>query len=282
MLKPLLIALLSTSSLFAQKLAVMETAFGNRGLVESVSLARKAGFQGVQIHTGKLEKSGLLTLADKTLQQQFRDASKTYGVEIISLCAGSMNRINVWKEGPDRAKGLAIMTQSIEACEALGCKVLLYPFFGPSNFQKGEEKIAGVAKFIEEILPVAQKHGVTLGIESPITCDRVLELFKRLYNPTHLKMFYDTGNMMHAGEDIYATLAKLGNDMICEIHLKPEGNIHFGKGKTDLPKLAATLDQIGYDKWLTFEARGGIVNGDTKLAEENLKGIKKLVELRKK
>ena len=174
------------------------------------------------------------------------------------------------------------MKQSIEACAALDCKVLLYPFFGPSNFQKGEEKIAGVAKFIKEILPIAKKHGVTLGIESPITYDRVLELFKRLDNPPELKMYYDTGNMMRGGEDIYAALQKLGNDTICEIHLKPEGNIHFGKGKTDLPKLAATLDQIGYDKWLVFEARGGVTKGDTKLSEENLKGMKQLLSLRKK
>ena len=44
-----------------------------------------------------------------------------------------------------------------------------------------------------------------------------------------------TGNMMRGGEDIYTALQKLGNDTFCEIHLKPEGNIHFGEGKTDLP-----------------------------------------------
>lgn len=277
-----LILTLTTSLTQAQKLAVMETAFGNRGRVESVALAKKAGFQGVQIHTGNLSKEGILTLANKALQQQFRDAAKTHDVEIISLCAGSMNRLTIWKDGKDRENALALMTQSIEACEALGCKVLLFPFFGPSNFQKGEEKIAGVAKFIEEILPVAKKHGVILGIESPVTFDRVLELFERLGNPPNVKMFYDTGNMMQAGEDIDSTLRKLGKNALCEIHLKPVGSIHFGKGKTDLLKLAATLDEISYDKWLTFEARGGMVNGDTRLAEENLKGMKKLIALRKK
>ena len=131
-------------------------------------------------------------------------------------------------------------------------------------------------------LPLAKKHNVTLGIESPITYDRVLELFKRLHNPPNLKMYYDTGNMMRGGEDIFTALQKLGNDTICEIHIKPEGNTHFGKDKTDLPKLAATLDQIGYDKWLVFEARGGVKKGETALSEENLKGMKKLVSLRKK
>ena len=47
-------------------------------------------------------------------------------------------------------------------------------------------------------------------------------------------------------------------------------------------KIDATLDQIGYGKWLVCEARGGIKNGDTKLSEENLKGMKKLVALQNK
>lgn len=262
-------------------LAVMETAFGLRTQVESIALTKEAGFQGVQIHTGKLDKEGILTLAGPELQQQFLAASKEHNIEIVSLCAGSMNRLVIWKEGKPREEGLAIMKQSIAACKALDCDILLYPFFGPSNFTKGEEKIAGVAKFTEEILPYAREHGVTLGIESPIPYKRVLELFERLGNPKELRMYYDTGNMMRAGEDIYAAIEEMGNDLICEIHIKPEGHIHFGKDKTDLPRLAATLDKIGYDKRFLFEARGGVKNGQAGLASENRKGMLELLSLRK-
>ena len=97
MLRTLILTALSCSSLLAQKLAVMETAFGNRGAVESIALTKKAGFQGVQIHTGKLDANGVLTLSIQSLQREFRVASKEHDIEIISLCAGSMNRINVWK-----------------------------------------------------------------------------------------------------------------------------------------------------------------------------------------
>ena len=262
-------------------LAVMETAFGHRTKVESIALSKEAGYQGVQIHTGSLDKEKKLTLADPELQKQFLAASKKHQIEIVSLCAGSMNRLAIWKEGQPRKDGLAIMRQSIDACKALGCDILLFPFFGPSNFTKSEEKIAGVARFIEEILPYAREHGITLGIESPIPYKRVLELFERLGNPKELRMYYDTGNMMRAGEDIYSAIETMGNDLICEIHLKPHGDIHFGKGKTDLPRLAATLDEIGYNKHFLFEARGGIKKGKTNLASENRKGMVELLSLRK-
>lgn len=288
-MKNLLIAsllILAHGSSFGQddppSLAVMETAFGLRTKVESIALTKEAGFQGVQLHTGNLDEEGILTLAKPELQQEFLAAAKEHDVEIVSLCAGSLNRLVIWKEGKQREEGLGIMKQSIAACKALGCDLLLFPFFGPSNFTKGEEKIAGVAEFTKEILPYAEEHGVTIGIESPIPYKRVLELFERLGNPKNFLMYYDTGNMMRSGEDIYAAIEDMGNDLICEIHIKPEGHIHFGKDKTDLPRLAAVLDKIGYDKSFLFEARGGVKKGKAGLAAENRKGMLKLLSLRRK
>lgn len=285
-LLPALLLFLSLSLSYGQdaspKLAVMETAFGLRTKVESIALSKEAGFQGVQLHTGNLDEEGVLTLANPELQQEFLAASKKHNIEIVSLCAGSMNRLVIWKEGQQRKDGLAIMKQSIAACKALGCDLLLFPFFGPSNFTKGEKKIAGVAEFVKEILPYAEEHGVTLGIESPIPYQRVLELFERLGNPKNFLMYYDTGNMMRAGENIYAAIEEMGNDLICEIHIKPEGHIHFGKDKTDLPRLAAVLDKIGYNKHLLFEARGGVKKGKAELAAKNRQGMAQLISLREK
>lgn len=263
-------------------LGVMETAFGLRTQVQSIALTKEAGFQQVQLHTGNLDKDNILTLAKPELQKEFLAAAKEHDIEIASLCAGSLNRLVIWKEGKQREQGLAIMKQSIAACQALGCDLLLFPFFGPSNFTKGEDKIAGVADFAKEILPYAEEHGVTIGIESPIPYKRVLELFERLGNPQNFLMYYDTGNMMRSGEDIYAAIEDMGNDLICEIHIKPEGNTHFGKDKTDLPRLAEVLDKIGYDKRFLFEARGGVQKGKAGLAAENRKGMVKLLSLRKK
>ncbi|MEM9481037.1 MAG: sugar phosphate isomerase/epimerase family protein [Verrucomicrobiota bacterium] len=276
--------LLFASSLLAKdKLAVMETAFGNRCAVESIAMTKEAGYAGVQLHTGVLDENNVLTISDKGLQAQFLAEVEKHGVEIVSLCAGTMNKINVWQPGESREQGLAIMKQSLAACEVFDCDLLLFPFFGKSNFQEGEEVIAGVVEFIQEILPVAEKYGVTLGIESPVTYERVIELFERLGNPENVLMYYDTGNMLRGGEDIYKAITDLGNDRICEIHIKPQGDIHFGKDETDYQKLADSLDEIGYDKWFVFEARGGLdKKNPTALSIENRKGIEMLLSLRKK
>lgn len=264
------------------KIGVMETAFGLRCSVKSIRLAKESGYSGVQIHTGRLEKNGQMTISNSTIQKDFLKASKTHGVEISSLCAGAMNRIDVTKPGETREKGRAIMEQSLEACRKLDCQILLFPFFGPSNFQTSDEKLKGVAEFIREILPVARKHKVTIGIESPVTFERVIELFEELGHPKDVQMYYDTGNMGRKNEDINKAIKTLTGDRICEIHLKPKNGIHFGnKDGTDLRKLAGTLNEIGYKGWLVFEQGGGVKKGETGLSKENLKGVKKLVDLRK-
>lgn len=281
----ILLTLLSIVHLvFAEaKIAVMETAFGNRCSVESVRLAKESGYAGVQIHTGKLEKNDLMTISDPKLQKEFLAASKKHGVEIVSLCAGAMNRIDVTKPGESRERGRAVMIHSMNACQKLGCKTLLFPFFGPSNFQKSDEKLEGVAEFLRELRPSAEHYGVTIGIESPVTHDRIKQLLKLIWNPECVKMYYDTGNMGRKNEDIHKALRSFGNEGVCEIHLKPKKGIHFGKNDgTDLTKLAATLDEIGYEGWLVFEQGGGVKKGETQLSKENLKGVKKLVSLRRK
>ncbi|MEM6915948.1 MAG: sugar phosphate isomerase/epimerase family protein [Verrucomicrobiota bacterium] len=277
-----LLVLCSSWAFSDSKLAVMETAFGNRCAVESIALTKEAGYAGVQLHTGSLDENGILTISDPELQGAFLAAVEEHGVEIVSLCAGSMNKINVWEPGESREQGLAIMKQSLAACEVFGCDLLLFPFFGPSNFQEGEEKIEGVADFIREILPIAEQLGVTLGLESPVTYERVMELFERLGNPDNVLMYYDTGNMQRGGEDNYQAIRELGNDRIGEIHIKPEGDVHFGKDNTDYQRLADALDEIGYDKWFVFEARGGQDKEDpAALAIENRKGMEMLLSLRK-
>jgi len=76
MIRAYFLSLCLTLPCLAQKLAVMETAFGNHGVVNSVELVKQVGFRGIQIHTGNLDKEGVLTLADNSLDSSKRTPSK--------------------------------------------------------------------------------------------------------------------------------------------------------------------------------------------------------------
>lgn len=266
----------------AAKIAVMETAFQKRGDVASFKAAEEAGYTAIQMHSGMPEgfnkrpidqSLGLPLGADPSIVFAWKAASKKHGVEIISLCAGSLNRCQIWDR--DREVAMRIAKQTIDACHKLDVHVMLFPFFGPSNFQTSDEALQGVAEFMRELLPFARERDVTIGIEAPVTTVRVLELLKLLDHPQHLKIYYDTGNLF-AKEDIYATIRKYGKAHFCEVHIKPAGNAVIGQGKIDLTKLAKALDAADYDKWLVYES-----GRDGRDPVGNRKGIEKLVSIRK-
>ena len=272
----------STAHETESRIAVMETALKKRADVASFADAKSAGYHAIQMHTGKpagdkSDKSqqswGLPIGTDPQILESWQAASDEHGVKIISLCAGCLNRRQIWDK--DREISMRIARQTIDACHKLGINVMLFPFFGPSNFQEDDEALDGVAGFMKELLPYAVEKDVVVGIEAPITTVRVMELLERLEFPEHLKVYYDTGNLFDK-EDIYDTIRKYGNEHFCEIHIKASKSAIAGQGQIDLAKLAAALDDAQYDGWLVYEA-----NRDGKEPVANLESIQKIVSLRK-
>ena len=265
------------------KIAVMETAFGKRGDASSFKDAKLAGYAAIQMHSGEpkgLKKKPLdqkLSLPigkDPAVINSWMKESKEHDVQIISLCAGTLNKCQVWDR--DRELAMRISKQTIDACHALDVKIMLFPFFGPSKFQSDEVAFQGVAEFLKELLPYAESKDVTIGIEAPVTTDRVLELMKLLKFPQHLKIYYDTGNLFDK-EDIYKTIRQHAKQHFCEIHIKAAGHAIAGQGKIDLAELAKALDDAGYDKWLVYEA-----NRNGKDPKSNRECIEKIASLRAK
>lgn len=284
---PLLAWLLLVTAASAEqsehKIAVMETALGKRGDATSIEDARAAGYQAIQMHSGipigfsdkPIDPSSGLPIAnDPSLLEAWQKASRQHDVEIISLCAGSLNKCEIW--GRDREVAMRIATQTIDACKRLDVHVMLFPFFGPSNFQTSDEALQGVAAFMRELLPYARQRDVVIGIEAPVTTVRVIELLEMLGFPDHLKIYYDTGNLFHK-EDIYETIRKHGREHFCEVHIKAAGHAVAGEGEIDLAELAAALDAAEYDNWLVYEA-----NRNGRDAVANRAAIEQLVSLRGK
>ncbi|MGI9470530.1 MAG: sugar phosphate isomerase/epimerase family protein [Rubripirellula sp.] len=265
----------------SSKVAVMETAFRQQADASSFRVAKDAGYHAIQMHTGMPDgmrkqpidhSVGLAIGADPSLLNAWKQAAKEHDVEVISLCAGSLNKCEIW--GRDREVAMRVAKQTIDACHELGVGVMLFPFFGPSDFQERDEALHGVVGFMKELLPYAEAKDVVIGIEAPVTTERVLEMIGMLGFPKHVKVYYDTGNL-YAKEDIYETIRKHAKQHFCEIHIKPSGHAVIGSGEIDLGKLAQALDAAGYDRWLVYEAGRG---GRDPVA--NRKGIEKIISLR--
>src|SRR5713101_3988000 len=94
------------------------------GKIESIALAKKLGFDGVQVSIGK--GTDRLPLSDPGLQKAFLNESNRVGLKVESLCLDILHR-NYLKSDP---LGQRWVSDSIPVARAMGVRVVLLPFFG--------------------------------------------------------------------------------------------------------------------------------------------------------
>jgi sugar phosphate isomerase/epimerase len=214
------------------------------GKPEAVALAKRLGFDGVQVSIGV--GTDRLPLSDPALQGQYLDASKREGLPLASVCLNVLHR-NILKSDP---LGQRWVAESIPIAHHLGVKVILLPFFNKGALQTAAE-MDHVADLLREVAPEAEKAGVILGLEDTISARDNVRIMERTKSPAVLT-YYDVGNSTKNGFNVVEEIRWLGAPRICEVHLKD--NPHFlGQGAIDFPAVVAALADIGFGQWAELE-----------------------------
>jgi sugar phosphate isomerase/epimerase len=121
-----------------------------------------------------------------------------------------------------------------------------------------------VVEALRQIMPRAEDLSIRVGLENTLTAKQNLEILERVASPM-LKVYYDVGNSTAYGYDVPTELRLLGNDRICEIHLKerlgvedPEWGLlgSLGERGVNFQAVADACRDIGYDKWYVIESSG--------------------------
>src|SRR5215468_2082054 len=208
---------------------------------ESVALAKKIGFDGVQVSIGRQ-----MQLKDEALRKAFLDESSKVGLPIASLCLDILH-VNGLKSDP---LGKQWVAESIPIAKAMGVKVILLPFFSRWALQTvGEMDFVGDA--LKEVASAAEKAGIILGLEDTISARDNVRIMERSKSPAVLT-YYDVGNSTTNGFNIIEEIRWLGRERICEVHLKDNPNF-LGQGKIDFTAVVDALADIGFDKWSQVE-----------------------------
>lgn len=240
--------------------------------LEAVSLAKRIGFEGVQVSIGRGGKGVVrsLPLADKSLQQQYLDASRKESLPIASLCLDILHR-NYLKNDP---LGQRWVADSIPIATAMGVRVILLPFFGDGALNTTAE-MDNVGDALREVAPDAEQAGVIFGLENTISARDNVRIMERAKSPAVL-VYYDVGNSTKSGFNIVDEIRWLGNERICEVHLKD--NPHYlGEGTIDFPAVVRALADIGFDQWAQLETDSPSDDVEADM-RRNLAFIRKVME----
>ena len=237
------------------KLGACDWSIGKMGDPAAFEVAREIGLDGVQVSLGTAANN--MRLRESAVQQEYKDAARKTGLEVASLAIGELNSIP-YKSDP---RTVEWVRDSIDACRALGVRVVLLAFFGNDDLRGDKAGVDEVVRRLKAVAPKAEKAGVYLGIESWLSAEQHLEIMERVASSA-VRVYYDLCNSTDMGYDIGAEIRKLRRQ-ICEIHAKENGAL-LGQGKIDFRKVRAALDDIGYRGWVQIE--GAVPPGQPMLA----------------
>ena len=126
---------------------------------------------------------------------------------------------------------------------------MLMPFFGKGALTTKEE-MDYVGDLLRELGREAEKAKVMLGLEDTISAEDNVRIMDRSRSKA-VKTYYDVGNSLNAGFDIFKEMNWLGGKRICQIHLKDKG--YLGDGKIDFALVLKTIRDIGFQGFLNLE-----------------------------
>jgi L-ribulose-5-phosphate 3-epimerase len=215
------------------------------GMVAAVQTAKKIGLDGVQLSLGNAANN--MQLRNKSLQQQYLEAAKEYGVKIGGLAIGELNNIP-YKSDPRTDQWVS---DSIDTAKALGVKAILLAFFNKGDLRNDPAGQKAVIEKLQKVAPKAEAAGVVLGIESWLNAKDQMAIIKAV-GSKNIKVYYDVCNSNDMGYNIYEEIRWLGKENICEFHCKENGFL-LGKGKVDFKEVSKALNDIDYTGWLQIE-----------------------------
>jgi len=240
--------------------------FPKQSLEESFALAKKAGYQGVEL---SLDEKGEVSLnSTKEEMEAVKAAAERHGIELYSVATTLYWNYSMTSSDPEMVeKAKAIVRKQIDVASWLGCDtILVVPGACGVDWLPNSEIIDYDVAYeralaaIKDVAAYAEEKKVSIGLEnvgnklllSPIETRDFIDKVGSDY----VGAYFDVGNILRTGyPDQWIRI--LGK-RIKKIHFKDfkkasNSFVNLMEGNVDFPAVMKALESIGYDDWVTAE-----------------------------
>jgi len=242
---------------------------GEWSLEQKLSSAAEAGFEGLEID---LTEDGPVHLkANASELAKVRDTFAQHNLALPSLATGlywGANAASASEETRKRAR--EILQRQIEVASELHTDaILVVPGAVGADFIPNAEAVRydlaweRATQLIEGALPLAEKHGVTIGIENVwnqfLLSPLEMKAFVDQFQSSRVRSYFDVGNALANGHPQH-WISILGSK-ISRVHFKDyrkavgtvDGFCDLLSGDVNWPEVVKALKEVGYDGWITAE-----------------------------
>ena len=242
-------------------------------------LAREAGLDCIEwVYEKETEHAN--PLKDPVGIARVIELSRQSGVAVWSVCADYyMTERLVTECGiPDR-QNLEHLKLLIERCSRLGVRYIVLPFVDSSSLRSTAE-LSGLVKMLESALPICEKYGIELHLETDVEPSDLKKIFESIDSPK-LKANYDIGNSASLGREPSQELTSIGS-WLGSVHVKDRllggGTVALGSGAADFPTCFHLIRSAGYKGPFILQAARDESISEVELARKNKQFIEKHLE----
>lgn len=230
-------------------------------LPEKFRLLKEMGFEGVEVRSPKEGRS-----QDEVLKAKEETGLEIHGV----LNAGNWGQPFSSPDPKVRAKGVETLKSALSHAAAYGASTVLLVPAVVNDEVSYDAAWHRSQEAIRNVLPVAEKHGVTIALEnvwnhfllSPMDFARYIDELDSEYVGAYL----DIGNVLTYGWP--EQWLRILGDRVVKVDLKDRNRDRFdgrgqavrvklGEGSCDWEEVQTALSDIGYSGWATAEVSGG-------------------------
>ncbi|MDB5085115.1 MAG: xylulose 5-phosphate 3-epimerase [Bacilli bacterium] len=247
------------------KKAVNQWCFPNGTSLEEVfKQSIQAGFDGVELNLYAPGEVGFTLDTSAAEAERILKLASSYGLELKSLSTGLLWASPLSSSDPElRAKGRAVVAKQLEIAGLLGMETILVV---PGNVDPATSYEVCYSRSQEELkqlLPLAEKRGITIGIEnvwnkfllSPLEMARYIDEF----GSSFVGAYFDVGNVLQFGYP--EQWIRILGSRIKKVHVKDfsrrvgniTGFVPLLSGDVNWKEVRAAFREIGYDGYITAE-----------------------------
>jgi L-ribulose-5-phosphate 3-epimerase len=214
---------------------------------EAAALAASIGFDGIEVSFGRPKPGDTrLPLDRQEAIAAYRGALARHGIAIAGTCVDALHADCMMNAG----RAVKWVSDAIRLTRDLGGKVLLLPFFGQCEIVARGQIESSVAA-LREVAPIAERMGVTLGLENSLSAADSLRIMDGVSSP-NLKVYYDPQNAIRWGHDPFKEIPTLGESRICQFHIKENAG-YLGEGPVQWERLMKVIMELGFTGWANLE-----------------------------
>lgn len=231
------------------------------GDYRAIETARQMGFDGLQL---SLNCDDAAASVNPSNVLSFKTASEKHQVQMCSAAAVNFLQ-RPFALVPDASD---IFSGYFELLHQLEISVVLLPFFGRSDINPKAPLKSKIVKLLrrlptnselyrrtiesmKNIALLAEKFGITIGMETLLDADQAKRMIDEIDSP-FIKVFYDTGNAVRMKYNVPEEIRRLGQNYICQIHLK-EFNATLQDQEKHYMDIIEALYSTGYNTWIVIE-----------------------------